>query len=266
MTPDRGTSVGHDFKVTWTETVTVSDTLDKAFDAHRTFSDSVTVSDDLSKGVARTFSDSVTISDELLRSIGKNFSDSVTVSDSLSKGVGRTFSDSVSVSDDFSRQVDFGRTFSDSITVSDILSTLFTAHRIFFDSVTVSDDLHTQKMHSAAGMATDFSDILSDITPESVTLREETHTTDTAGDVTDIAVSDSSIDGYFVSTSLADRQIVGPGIPSRGVLTGYFAGTAGVEEGDIIIRDGVYWRVNTIVAEYRAGNRIVYVKTLLRRE
>ena len=198
--------------------------------------------------------------------------DTLKVSDSFSKQVAfdRSFSDTLQLSDSIAKDID--RSFSDGLKLSD--SIIRGRVLEFSETIQLSDDLNKLKLSYATdSIPSDFENVLSDIPAEDVTLRMETMTPDSLGNITNVSRTDVSIDGYFTSTSLKDRRIHAIGIPISGLLTGYFkpkytvSGTDyEVDIGDQIIKDSVTWRVIAIEKIYRIAGEEAYRKAIMRRE
>jgi hypothetical protein len=174
-----------------------------------------------------------------------NLSDTINISDSVKKDNQRALSDTINITDAISKSQ--GRTF--------------------IDTLELFDAFHSQKMKSAATLVTDFSEALDDISPSEVTLRKEEVNTDSLGNVSQITKTDITLTGYFVSTSYADKILYAQGESLAGMMTGYFEPSYtvsevnyAVEEGDLIIRNSISWRVIAIEKIYRAGNEEIYLK------
>lgn len=122
-------------------------------------------------------------------------------------------------------------------------------------------------------IATDFSNVLADVATETLWLRRETSTQDSAGDTASYSETRISTPGRIMPLSEKDRNIDGIGTIITGDMIGYFepiytdAGTDyEITEGDQIERDdGTLFRVQKIVHRQTLGEVTIYIKTYLRR-
>lgn len=105
------------------------------------------------------------------------------------------------------------------------------------------------------------------------TLRKFTITTDTFGKTSSSTYKDYGITFSIQPISQKDRGLIEAGITIFGEMKGYFkdkyddgsGGYVKVEEGDHIIHNSVIYLVKTIVGEYQFGDKIIYIKGILRR-
>jgi hypothetical protein len=106
------------------DSTSVSESLARTVEFVRAFSDSPSISESLAKATtfARTFSDTPSITDSPAKAVSNVASDSTTVSEALTKIISPAFSDSPSVSESFSRAVTYERTFADAHTLDDLAS------------------------------------------------------------------------------------------------------------------------------------------------
>lgn len=128
---------GTAYSETYTETVTVVDTVNKS--TIRTLTDVVTGVDTINKSTSRTVSETVTVvdtfsyvfayvrelletiivTDTITRSIERTLSEVVTAVDSIVRSIGKTLSEVVTAVDSILANVVIGRTFEESVTVTD---------------------------------------------------------------------------------------------------------------------------------------------------
>ena len=131
------------YKKRFTDSVATSDAYVDVFGVIRRFLESMVITDNLSKskGQRKTLLDSMTLADliTLIRGKGKLFLDTITLTDVLKKDISKWLLDSVSLTDKIKK--DISKRLLDSVTLTDLIKVIRGYSRNFTDTVVLADIL-----------------------------------------------------------------------------------------------------------------------------
>ena len=168
-------SIQKTLKRTLSEAITIADNLNAKKIAVKTFSEIISITDTIKKSIGKVLTEMITIVDSIIfgKVFARTYSEAITIVDSILIARSRTLSEIISIFDTIVKKT--SKTLSEIITIVDSIVTRKILNKILSDVITIADTVKSRTartLSEAITIADSISKITAQVLSETITLTE----------------------------------------------------------------------------------------------